>query len=147
MLMLNKKLNPKTIAELQLSLPFDQRVKSRLRVTLSDGREAGLDLPRGDVLRHGDVLCSDGGEYVRVVAAPETLSVVRTSDAMLRARICYHLGNRHTAIEINSMFISYQHDHVLDAMVIGLGAEVTVEELGFEPEAGAYHVHSQHAHH
>ena len=45
------------------------------------------------------------------------------------------------------MFISYQHDHVLDAMVIGLGAEVSVEELGFEPEAGAYHVHSQHSHH
>ena len=146
MLKLNKKLSPDTPAQLQLSLSFEQRVKSRLRVTLSDGREAGLDLLRGDILRHGDVLCSDNGEHVRVVAAPETLSVVRTSDALLRARICYHLGNRHTAIEINSMFISYQHDHVLDVMVAGLGAQVTVEELGFEPEAGAYRAHSRHAH-
>ncbi|MDP6968071.1 MAG: urease accessory protein UreE [Gammaproteobacteria bacterium] len=146
MLKLNKKLSSDIAANVQLSLSYEQRVKSRLRVTLSDGREAGLDLPRGDVLRHGDVLCSDGGEHVRVVAAPETLSVVRTSDALLRARICYHLGNRHTAIEINSIFISYQHDHVLDAMVVGLGAQVSVEELGFEPEAGAYSAHGQYAH-
>ncbi|MCP4880960.1 MAG: urease accessory protein UreE [Gammaproteobacteria bacterium] len=146
MLKLHKKLDPDATVQIHLSLPFDQRVKSRQRVTLSDGHEAALDLPRGEVLRHGDVLCGDCGTQVRVVAAPEILSVVRSDDALLRARICYHLGNRHTAIEINSLFISYQHDHVLDEMVVGLGGQVSVETLGFEPEAGAYSAHSQHAH-
>jgi urease accessory protein len=76
------------------------------------------------------------------VAAVETLSVVRTDDDLLRARVCYHLGNRHKPIEIKPRFVSYQHDHVLDKMVMGLGGTVTLEELPFEPETGAYGGHS-----
>jgi urease accessory protein len=136
------KVEGESIPHLQLSLSIEQRIKSRLRVTLSDGQEAGLDLPRGITLRHGDILASEHGDRVTIVAAAETLSVVRTDDDLLRARVCYHLGNRHTPIEIKPHFVSYQHDHVLDKMVMGLGGMVSLEELPFEPETGAYGGHS-----
>lgn len=125
-----------------LSLTIDQRIKSRLRVSLNHGQDVGLNLPRGITLKDGDILSNDEGDLVKVVAAIEKLSVVRTQDDLLKARVCYHLGNRHTPIEITPDFVSYQHDHVLDDMVKGLGGEVTVEQLAFEPEAGAYGGHS-----
>lgn len=128
-----------------LTLPLESRSRSRLRVILDDGREAGLFLPRGASLRHGDLLRSEEGLVVEVHAAAETLSRVRCDDPLLLARACYHLGNRHVALQIEPGRLSYQHDHVLDAMVTGLGLQVTLEQAPFEPEAGAYGGHS-HAH-
>jgi len=125
-----------------LTLPLESRNRSRLRVVLDDGREAGLFLPRGASLRHGDLLRSEAGLVVEVRAAAETLSRVRCDDHLLLARACYHLGNRHVALQIEPGRLSYLHDHVLDAMVAGLGLTVTVEQAPFEPEAGAYGGHS-----
>ncbi|MFC6671795.1 urease accessory protein UreE [Marinobacterium aestuariivivens] len=128
-------------------------MKSRLRAELTDGREVGLFLPRGLVLRHGDLLGSDEGLVVRIESAPESVSTVRSSDALLLARACYHLGNRHVPLQVEAGWIRYLHDHVLDDMVRGLGLEVTSEEAPFEPEAGAYqsgghgHHHTQDGHH
>ncbi|MEJ2590076.1 MAG: urease accessory protein UreE [Candidatus Thiodiazotropha sp.] len=135
----------------RLTLPLESRTRSRLRVVLDDGREAGLFLPRGATLRHGDLLRSDEGLVVRVQAAPETLSQVVCDDPLLLARACYHLGNRHVALQIEPGRLSYLHDHVLDAMVAGLGLTVTLAQAPFEPEAGAYGSHGhdsahRHAH-
>lgn len=121
-----------------LSLPIDSRIKSRLRVMLDDGREAGLFLPRGHILRDGEVLSSECGELVEVKAAPEQVSSVYCEDALLLNRVTYHLGNRHVPLQIAQGWVRYQHDHVLDDMVKGLGATVTSELAPFEPEAGAY---------
>lgn len=150
MIKLNKKLESHSVeTDLTLELTIDQRIRSRLRVTLSNGEEAGLDLPRGEILRGGERLTNSDGLVVTVLAAAEPLSVVRTNDPLLKSRICYHLGNRHVPLEINEDYVSYQHDHVLDDMVVGLGGAVTCESLPFEPEAGAYggssHGHS-HSH-
>lgn len=121
-----------------LSLPIDSRIKSRLKVTLDDGREAGLFLPRGKILRNGDVLRSEQDVLVKILAADEDVSTVYCSDPHLVARVCYHLGNRHVPLQIEPSWVRYQHDHVLDEMVAGLGVEVTSEMAPFEPEAGAY---------
>ena len=84
-----------------VTLPIDVRVKSRARVALNDGREAGLMLPRGLLLRGGDLLTTDdGSEVIEVIAAPESVSVVRCADPFLLARACYHLGNRHVPLQI-----------------------------------------------
>lgn len=132
-----------------VSLPIDQRVKSRLKVTLDDGREAGLFLPRGQILRGGDLLQSTDGLVIKVEAACETVSTVHSDNAHALARACYHLGNRHVPLQITATWIRYQHDHVLDSMVAGLGLSVAVEQAPFEPEAGAYQntAHSNHHHH
>ena len=131
-----------------LSLPIRERTKSRIKVTLDDGREAGLFLPRGEVLRGGDLVQSDAGLVVKINAAPETVSTVTSDSAHALARASYHLGNRHVPLQIEPEFLRYQHDHVLDDMVIGLGLSVAVEEAPFEPEGGAYkNAPASHGHH
>jgi urease accessory protein len=129
-----------------VTLGFHQRRRSRMRAVLGDGSEVALVLPRGLVLRDGDVLVGDEGA-IRVVAAAEEVSTARTDDARLLARACYHLGNRHVAVEVGAGYARYLHDHVLDHMVGELGLAVTVEIAPFEPEAGAYGGHGHgHAH-
>ncbi len=121
-----------------LTLTFDQRVKSRQKVELDNGEPAGLFLPRGSVLLQGQKIIADSGEVVEIRAADEAVSTVYVDNPLLLARACYHLGNRHVALQIGNGFIRYQHDHVLDDLVEGLGLMVEFEQAPFEPEAGAY---------
>ena len=134
-----------------LTLGKDQREKSRLKVILDDGREGGLFFPKGTSFQDGDWLISTDGEtLVEIKAAPETVSTVQCDDPLLLAKACYHLGNRHVPLQIDTTFLRYQHDHVLDEMVRGLGLQVAIEQAPFEPESGAYsgghHSHSHHSH-
>ncbi len=121
-----------------LTLPLDKRIRSRQRVVLDDGREAGVFLARGETLRDGDLLGSRDGTIVRVSAAAEPVSEVRCDDALLLARACYHLGNRHVALQVAPGLLRYAHDHVLDDMLRGLGLQPVRVEAPFEPEPGAY---------
>ncbi|MEJ2575374.1 MAG: urease accessory protein UreE [Gammaproteobacteria bacterium] len=125
-------------ASATLTLPFEQRTRARLRVTLDDGVAAGLLLERGQVLRDGDLLVADNGLVVCVRAAAEAVSSVRSDDALALARAAYHLGNRHVPLQIAAGLLRYRQDHVLDDMVRGLGLGVVAEQAPFEPEAGAY---------
>jgi urease accessory protein len=138
MIHLTRKVDDPAAPAASVTLTLDQRVKSRLRVVLDDGREAGIFLERGQTLKDGDCLVSEGGLAVLVKAAPERLSTVVSEDPFLLARACYHLGNRHVALQIEPGRLRYLHDHVLDDMVRGLGLSVSVEEAPFEPESGAY---------
>jgi urease accessory protein len=124
-----------------VTLPYEARQKSRLLIKTDSGTKIGLFLPRGQVLRQGFVLTGPDHYRVRVDAAAESLSVVRTNDAMQFARACYHLGNRHVALQILAGELRFLTDHVLDRMLEGLGLGVTHEVLPFEPEQGAYHGH------
>lgn len=130
----------------RLELPFEARQKARQKVRLLSGCEAGLKLPRGSVLRGGQVLSGEHGRRVEVVAAPEPVSTVRTSDAEQLARAAYHLGNRHVWVQVGDGWLRYLHDHVLDAMLVGLGLTVVAESAPFEPESGAYADHGAHGH-
>ncbi|UJF17819.1 urease accessory protein UreE [Vibrio sp. SS-MA-C1-2] len=130
-----------------LRLPINSRIKSRLKVVLDDGRDAGLFLPRGHTLRDGQQLTSECGEIIEIKAAPETVSTIYCDDTLLLTRIAYHLGNRHVPLQVASGWVRYQHDHVLDDMVEGLGGIVTTEEQPFEPEDGAYGGRSSGHHH
>jgi urease accessory protein len=120
------------------TLTLDERRRSRRRLTLDDGREAALLLPRGSALRDGDRLLSDEGAVVLVRAAVESLSVARAADPHLLLRGAYHLGNRHVPVELGDGWLAYEHDHVLDDMVRGLGLSVEARRAPFEPEAGAF---------
>ncbi len=129
-----------------LRLPFELRQKSRFRAALTDGTEVGVFLDRGLVLRGGDRLRAEDGSLVLVEAADEAVSTVRGDNARQLARVCYHLGNRHVPLQVGEGFARYRHDHVLDAMVEGLGATVIREQAPFEPEAGAYAGGHSHGH-
>ena len=145
MLRLTHKIDPTASVRATLTLSFEQRLKSRLRVTLDDGSEAGLFLARGTTVRDGEYIASEDGIAVLVKAAPETVSTVRCNDPQLLARAAYHLGNRHVPLQIGNGLLRYQHDHVLDEMLRGLGLDVQIEQAPFEPEPGAYGSHHHHA--
>lgn len=133
----------------RLSLTYEQRQKSRGKATAENGEEVAWFLPRAHVLADGDFLSTKDGTAVQIVAASETLSEVVCNDSLLLTKAAYHLGNRHVPLQINDNTLSYQHDHVLDAMVVGLGLHVSCVEKSFHPESGAYHSHNQvhgHAH-
>jgi urease accessory protein len=134
-----------------LTLPFEQRCKSRLRTTLVSGEEVGLFLERGTILRGGNCLEADDGRIVRVESAAENLMEVRAGDAESLARAAYHLGNRHTPIQIGDGWLRFAADHVLVEMLVGLGVEASALAASFEPEPGAYaaghHQHSGEAKH
>jgi urease accessory protein len=122
-----------------LTLGFEERRRSRMRIRIDDGREAALLLPRGTVLRDGDRLRDpDRDELVSVRAADQTLSLVRAADPVTLARAAYHLGNRHVPVQVGAGWLAYEHDHVLDDMVAELGLAVETRVAPFEPEAGGY---------
>lgn len=141
MIKLIKKVPSDTKEQARLTLPLSERVKSRLRTTLDDGRGAGLFLERGQTLKDGDVLASEDGFVVRVIAAREKISKAECGEILLMARACYHLGNRHVPLQISADYICYLHDQVLDDMLQGLGLSVAVATAPFEPEPGAYRGH------
>ena len=134
-----------------LVLPFELRQRSRLLTRLSTGEDVGLMLDRGTVLRGGDRLRAEDGRVVRVVAADEALMEAACADATALARCAFHLGNRHTPVEVRAAALRFADDEVLAAMLRGLGATVMRVTAPFEPEAGAYaaghHHHSGDAKH
>ncbi len=126
----------------RLALTWELRRKSRLKATTESGQEIGLFLPRGTILFEGDLLRTTDDRLIGIEAAPEDVSTIASPDAVLLARLAYHLGNRHVRTQVGPGFIRYRHDRGTDELVRSLGAEVTVEELPFEPERGT----KDHAH-
>jgi len=147
MIRITEILESKTLPNATLSLPINSRVKSRIKVTLDDGREAGLFLPRGKILRDGDLVASEDGIVVEIKAAPELVSTVTSDNPHALTVASYHLGNRHVPLQVEPTWLRYLHDHVLDDMVKGLGLSVITETAPFEPEAGAYQSSSNGHHH
>jgi urease accessory protein len=131
----------------RLELPFDSRQKSRLRTQLQSGEEAALMLPRGEILRGGDLVLASDGRVVEVVAARERVLHIECASPMELARCAYHLGNRHVPVEVGEGFLRLAEDHVLEKMLRGLGATVSRVAAPFEPEAGAYHAGATGGHH
>lgn len=145
----------------ELYLDWDARRRTRMAVTLSDGRRAWVQLERPaagqhSVLRDGEGLGgadeagAAGGLVVRVRAQAEALWEVRADDAVSLARCAYHLGNRHAQVEVTGDCVRTPADPVMRAMLEQLGATVTAVSAPFDPEVGAYahqgdHVH-QHGH-
>src|SRR6185369_3218088 len=123
-------------------LDWDVRAKSRFECTDSLGRRLGVFLPRGAIVRGGDVLVAEDGSLVRVVAAPQPVLVIRPcpDDGTLSdlARAAYHLGNRHVPVELNPDHLKIEADHVLAAMLRAMHLIVTEQSAPFEPEGGAY---------
>jgi urease accessory protein len=146
MLTISQRLQQPRAADARLLLPFELRSRSRFRAQLVGGEDVGVILARGQILRGGDLLLADDGRVIEVAAADETVSTVHSDEPRALARAAYHLGNRHVALQIGPGWLRYCHDHVLDAMLQGLGLTVTVEQAPFEPEAGAYHADADGAH-
>lgn len=141
MLTVNRILPPDGAAPVvaTLSLTASDRAKSRHRFTADDGTAIYLNLPRGTVLRGGDLLGGDDDTVIRVVAKPEPVVVVKAQSSFDLMRAAYHLGNRHVSLELTPDSLTIEPDPVLEAMLHQLGRlDLTAATLPFEPESGAY---------
>ena len=132
-----------------LALDWDTRQKSRFDAQDSQGRTLAVFLPRGSVVRGGDVLVAEDGSLVLAQAAPQPVMVVRPcaehgqpSDLL---RAAYHLGNRHVPVDLRADRLQFEPDSVLAEMLRRMHLTVTEEQAGFEPEGGAYQA-GGHAH-
>jgi len=119
-------------------LGFDDRHRRRMAMTCTRGLEFLLDLENAVALRGGDALVLEDGRLIEVVAAPEPLAEIRVADPQHLVRVAWHLGNRHLPTQIMAKGLRIRRDHVIEAMVKGLGARVIEIEAPFDPEGGAY---------
>ena len=119
-------------------LDFDDRHRRRMAMTGTRGLEFLLDLENAVALRGGDALVLDDGRLIEVVAAPEPLVEIRCKDPEHLVRVAWHLGNRHLPTQITARGLRIRRDHVIEAMVKGLGARIIEIEAPFDPEGGAY---------
>jgi urease accessory protein len=131
-------------------LDFDDRHRRRMAMTGTRGLEFLLDLENAVALRGGDALVLEDGRLIEVVAAAEPLVEIRGADPLHLVRVAWHLGNRHLPTQIMQKGLRIRRDHVIEAMVKGLGARVVEIEAPFDPEGGAYaqaaHDHAAHDH-
>lgn len=126
-------------------LDANERYRRRIVLTSESGSRFLLDFAEATPLRDGDGLLLDDGTIIAVTAKPETLVEIaagRGTGADALARLAWHLGNRHTEVQITGDRLRMRRDHVLEEMLAGLGAVLTPIEAPFEPERGAY----QHGH-
>jgi urease accessory protein len=119
-------------------LDADERFRRRIVLTGEGGTTFLLDLAEVTALRDGDGLVLDDGTAVAVVARPEPLVEIAADDSAALARLAWHLGNRHTELQLVGNGLRIRRDHVLEDMLFGLGATLTMIEAPFEPERGAY---------
>ncbi|WP_096662969.1 urease accessory protein UreE [Polaromonas sp. AET17H-212] len=135
-----------------VELDWDIRQKSRFEATDSLGRQLGIFLPRGTLVRGGDVLVAEDGSMVKVIAAPQTVLRITAcpthGSPFDLTRAAYHLGNRHVPIELKPDHLKIEPDHVLADMLRSMHLIVNEVSESFEPEGGAYtagghgHAHS-----
>ncbi len=134
-----------------ITLDWDVRQKSRFESTDSAGRQVGVCLQRGEVVRGGDVLVGEDGSLLKVLAAPQ--AVLRITHCTAHGtpfdltRAAYHLGNRHVPIELQADHLKIEPDHVLAEMLRSMHLIVNEVSESFEPENGAYGEHGGGHHH
>jgi urease accessory protein len=132
-----------------VELDWDVRQKSRFECTDSQDRRIGVFLPRGTIVRGGDVLVAEDGSVIRVVAKTQPVMQVRAGERGTPfdlVRAAYHLGNRHVPVELKTDQLKIEPDHVLAEMLRAMHLVVTDTFGPFEPEGGAYGSHVAHPH-
>lgn len=127
-----------------IELDWDTRQKSRFDGVDSLGHQLGVFLPRGTLVRGGDVLIAEDGSMVKVIAAAQTVLRITACTShgspFDLTRAAYHLGNRHVPIELKPDHLKIEPDHVLADMLRAMHLIVNTVSEAFEPEGGAYNV-------
>ena len=135
--------DPDVVVSFTLTLTAEERTKSRHRFEMEDGQALYLRLPRGTLLRDGDLLLAEtDSSLVRVTAKPEPIFTITATTSLELLRAAYHLGNRHVPIEITETYLRISPDSVLQTMLEHMGMKVQEAILPFQPEIGAYGKHT-----
>ncbi|MGT2465343.1 urease accessory protein UreE [Mesorhizobium atlanticum] len=114
-------------------LPHDERHLRRRAIETVGGDKVLVDLPEPVALDNGDRLVLEDGRQLEIVAAPEEVYDIRARDAVHLTELAWHIGNRHLAAAIEADRILILRDHVIKAMLEGLGAKASEVSLPFSP--------------
>jgi len=132
--------------DLILELTAEERTRSRHRFETMSGQAVFLQLPRGTVLQHGDILRSEDGVTVQIVAKPEPVLTITANSSLQLLQAAYHLGNRHVPLEMTADYLRLSPDPVLQDLLLHRGLTVREDIQPFQPEGGAYGGHAQGGH-
>lgn len=125
-------------------LAHDERHLRRKVLRLEHEGEVMVDFPAAVSLENGDALALEDGRLVEVIAAEEELLEITAHSEAELSGLCWHVGNRHLAAQIEAGRILILRDHVIKAMLEGLGAHVHEVSEPFHPMRGAYSGHNHH---
>ncbi|ABM04697.1 UreE urease accessory domain protein [Psychromonas ingrahamii 37] len=132
-----------------ITLDQDTRKKSRIKSVTDKGANIGIFVERGHPLLVGEILKTECGLLIEVKGKAEDVSTAVANDWLNFSKVCYHLGNRHTTLQIGELWVRFKPDHVLEQLAENYGLSVNSIPAVFEPENGAYGVRSHghsHAH-
>jgi len=130
-----------------ITLDQDTRKKSRIKSVTDKGADIGIFVQRGHPLLVGEILKTECGLLIEVKGQEEAVSTAVASDWLSFSKVCYHLGNRHTSLQIGELWVRFKPDHVLEELAENYGLTVNNLPAVFEPENGAYGARSHsHAH-
>lgn len=127
-----------------ITLDHDTRQKARIKSTTDQGREIGIFVERGHPLRIGEILKTECGLLIEVKGLAEEVSTAVATDWLAFSKVCYHLGNRHTILQVGELWLRFKPDHVLEQLAQNYGLTIDKSPAVFNPESGAYggHGHS-----
>jgi len=132
----------KNIAIDRVVLDAGDRNRRRIVLTGETGTEFLLDFEKPVTLRDGDGLVLDDGAIVLVAGAPEELIEISAHGPLDLVRLAWHLGNRHTEVQVVGNKLRIRRDHVLEEMLRGLGAHFLPLEAPFDPEPSGPREHA-----
>ena len=121
-----------------ITLDQDTRKKSRIKSTTDKGFDIGIFVERGHPLLVDEILKSECGQFIKVKGQAEAVSTAISTDWPSFAKVCYHLGNRHTSMQIGELWLRFKPDHVLEQLAENYGLTINKAPAVFEPESGAY---------
>ncbi len=129
-----------------ITLDHGTRQKARIKAKTDQGEDVGIFVERGHPLKIGEVLKTECGKLIEVKGAKEPVITASTADWHTFSKVCYHLGNRHTVLQVGERWLRFKPDHVLQELCEMYGLETSSDPAVFEPESGAYGGHSGHSH-
>ncbi|WP_158971458.1 urease accessory protein UreE [Paraglaciecola sp. L3A3] len=136
-----------------ITLDHDTRKKARIKIKTDKGLDLGIFMERGHPLLVGEVLKTECGKLIEIKGQAEPVSTAIGTDWLTFSKVCYHLGNRHTVLQVGELWVRFKPDHVLEQLAEKYGLSVNHTPAIFEPENGAYgsgghsHAHEQdHSH-
>ena len=129
-----------------ISLDQDTRKKARIKGQTDKGTNIGIFMERGHPLLVGEVLKTECGLLIEIKGKKEPVSTASSDDWLTFSKVCYHLGNRHTSLQIGELWVRFKPDHVLEELAENYGLTIDKSPAVFEPENGAYGSHSGHSH-
>ena len=121
-----------------ITLDQDTRKKSRIKGVTDKGADIGIFVERGHPLLVGEILKTECGLLIEVQGQEEDVSTARGTDWLNFSKVCYHLGNRHTSLQVGELWVRFKPDHVLEELAENYGLSIDKTPAIFEPENGAY---------